>query len=67
MGTVIEEGKEKISVKGKDYLLETALTADVAIILAEKADEFGNLVYSKTARGYGKSCRCNNSGRKRNR
>ena len=51
MGTVIEEGKEKISVKGKDYLLETALTADVAIILAEKADEFGNLVYSKTARG----------------
>ena len=51
MGTVIEEGKEKVKVDGKDYLLETALTADVAIILAEKADEFGNLVYSKTARG----------------
>lgn len=51
MGTVIEEGKQKITVADKEYLLETALRADVAIILAEKADEFGNLVYSKTARG----------------
>lgn len=51
MGTVIEEGKKKIEVAGKEYLLETALRADIAIILAEKADEFGNLVYSKTARG----------------
>ena len=51
MGTVIEEGKQKVVVDGKTYLLEKALRADVAIILAEKADEFGNLVYSKTARG----------------
>lgn len=51
LGTVIEEGKEKITVDGKEYLLEKPLTADVAIILAQKADEFGNLVYSKTARG----------------
>jgi len=51
MGTVIEEGKPRISLDGKEYLLETALRADVAIILAEKADVFGNLVYNKTARG----------------
>ncbi|MDR2458035.1 MAG: CoA transferase subunit A [Clostridiales Family XIII bacterium] len=51
MGTVIEEGKKKVDLDGKEYLLETALKADVAILLAEKADEFGNLVYSKTAEG----------------
>jgi acetate CoA/acetoacetate CoA-transferase alpha subunit len=51
MGTIIEEGKQKVTLNGKEYLLETALRADVAIILAEKADEFGNLVYNKTARG----------------
>ncbi|MDR1953953.1 MAG: CoA transferase subunit A [Clostridiales Family XIII bacterium] len=51
MGTIIEDGKQKVTVNGKEYLLETALRADVAIILAEKADEFGNLVYNKTARG----------------
>ena len=51
LGTVIEEGKQKVTLNGKEYLLETALRADVAIVLAQKADEFGNLVYSKTARG----------------
>ena len=51
VGTLVEEGKQKIVVNGKTYLLETPLRADVAIILAQKADEFGNLVYSKTARG----------------
>lgn len=51
IGTQVEEGKEKIVVNGTTYLLETPLRADVAIILAQKADEFGNLAYSKTARG----------------
>jgi len=51
MGTVIEEGKQKVTLDGKEYLLETALKADVAILLAEEADEFGNLVFSKTAEG----------------
>lgn len=48
---IIEKGKQKVSLNGKEYLLETALKADVAILLAEKADEFGNLVFSKTAEG----------------
>lgn len=51
LGTVVEEEKQKVVVGEKEYLLETPLRADVAIILAQKADEFGNLVYSKTARG----------------
>jgi acetate CoA/acetoacetate CoA-transferase alpha subunit len=51
LGTLVEEGKQKVEVNGKTFLLETALRADVAIILAEKADPFGNLIYSKTARG----------------
>ena len=51
MGTIIEEGKQKVTLDGKEYLLEEAIHADVAIILAEKADEFGNLIYNKTARG----------------
>ena len=51
LGTMVEEGKQKVDVNGKTYLLETALRADIAIVLAQKADPFGNLVYSKTARG----------------
>jgi acetate CoA/acetoacetate CoA-transferase alpha subunit len=51
LGTMVEEGKQKVELNGKEYLLETALHADVAIILAERADEFGNLVYNKTACG----------------
>ena len=44
VGTVVEEGKQKITVDGREYLLETALRADVALIRAEIADEAGNLV-----------------------
>jgi len=51
LGTLVEEGKQQVVVNGKTFLVESALRADVAIILAEKADPFGNLVYSKTARG----------------
>jgi acetate CoA/acetoacetate CoA-transferase alpha subunit len=51
LGTLVEDGKPQIVVNGKTFLVESALRADVAIILAEKADPFGNLVYSKTARG----------------
>lgn len=51
MGTMVEEGKEKVTIGGVTYLVETALRADVAVIYAKKADAFGNLVYDKTARG----------------
>ncbi|WP_315615236.1 CoA transferase subunit A [Alkalihalobacillus sp. MEB130] len=50
LDSIIEEGKQKVEVDGKTYLLETPLTADVSIIHAKKADEFGNLIYETSAR-----------------
>ncbi|WP_350299952.1 CoA transferase subunit A [Peribacillus frigoritolerans] len=49
IGTIAEEGKDKIVIEGKEYLVETALTAEVSIVHAKKADSIGNLVYDKTA------------------
>ncbi|HEL0007826.1 TPA: CoA transferase subunit A [Streptococcus equi subsp. zooepidemicus] len=45
IGTLVEEGKQKLQVNDKDYLLELPLKADVALIFADKADELGNLCY----------------------
>jgi acetate CoA/acetoacetate CoA-transferase alpha subunit len=56
LGTVIEEGKQKLTVRGKEYLLETALRGDVAIIKAWKGDERGNLVYRRTAKTFNPLC-----------
>jgi acetate CoA/acetoacetate CoA-transferase alpha subunit len=50
VGTLVEQGKQKINVDGKDYLLELPIGADVAIVKAWKADLMGNLVYRKSAR-----------------
>jgi acetate CoA/acetoacetate CoA-transferase alpha subunit len=52
IGTVVEKGKQKIEVDGKEYLLETALHADIALIKAWKADTVGNLIYRGTSRTY---------------
>jgi 3-oxoacid CoA-transferase A subunit len=50
VGTVVEKGKEKKIIGGKEYILELPLSADFAIIKAHKADTLGNLVYRRTAR-----------------
>ena len=52
VGTVVAEGKQVMTIDGKDYLLELPLHADVAIIGASKADESGNLVYGGTSRNF---------------
>jgi acetate CoA/acetoacetate CoA-transferase alpha subunit len=52
VGTVVEEGKRRIEVDGKDYLLETALRADFALLHAFLADYLGNLSYALTARNF---------------
>lgn len=52
VGTVVEEGKTKMAVNGKEYLLELALRANVAIIKAKRADRAGNLVYERAARNF---------------
>ena len=50
LGTVVEKGKEKKVINGKEYILELPLKADFALIKAHKADTLGNLVYRRTAR-----------------
>ncbi|MBP2027007.1 acetate CoA/acetoacetate CoA-transferase alpha subunit [Acetoanaerobium pronyense] len=52
IGTLVEEGKEKIIVDGNTFLLEKPLKADVALILGNKVDSKGNIVYSKSARNF---------------
>jgi acetate CoA/acetoacetate CoA-transferase alpha subunit len=52
IGTVVEEGKQKIDVDGKSYLVETALRADFSLISAFLADYLGNLSYALTGRNF---------------
>jgi acetate CoA/acetoacetate CoA-transferase alpha subunit len=52
VGTVVEEGKRKLEVDGREYLLETALHADFALVQAFVADYLGNLTYVLTARNF---------------
>ena len=52
IGTIVEEGKRKIEVDGRDYLLEPPLSADFALIQAFLADYLGNLTYVLTARNF---------------
>lgn len=42
--------KQLVELNGKNYMLEPALTADIAIVNAYKADEVGNLIFDKSAR-----------------
>ena len=53
VGTELAEGKEIRHIDGDDYILESPIKADVAIIKAYRADRWGNLVYRKTARNFG--------------
>jgi len=52
VGTAVDNGKQRIEVKGKSYLLETALRADFALVQAFIADYLGNLSYALTARNF---------------
>lgn len=52
LGTIVEEGKEKLEIQGKEYLLEMPLKANVAFIKAEKADEAGNLIIRGSSRNF---------------
>lgn len=51
-GTEVAEGKEVREYNGKPHILETALTADFAIVKAWKGDTAGNLIYKATARNF---------------
>lgn len=52
VGTIVQEGKEVITVDGKDYLLEKPLKADVALINGSIVDELGNVIYAKTTKNF---------------
>lgn len=52
VGTVVEEGKEKMVIDGKTYLLEKPLRADVALIAGYTVDKFGNIVYRGATRNF---------------
>jgi 3-oxoacid CoA-transferase subunit A len=51
-GTLISEGKETREIDGRMYVLEKPLKADFALVKAWKGDNWGNLVYRKTARNF---------------
>ena len=52
-GTLLAEGKETRTIDGRGYVLEHPIRADYALIKAEVADRWGNLVFRKTARNFG--------------
>jgi 3-oxoacid CoA-transferase subunit A len=51
VGTVVEKGKEKRIIDGKEYILEKPLRADFGFVRAYKADKRGNLIYRGAVRG----------------
>ena len=52
VGTSVEDGKQKLNIDGRDYLLELPLRAEIALLKAWKADKSGNLVYRRAARNF---------------
>jgi len=52
VGTPIADGRETREFDGREYLLESALTADFALVKAWRGDRLGNLQYRKTARNF---------------
>ena len=52
LGTIVEEGKQKIAIEGREYLIELPLKADLAILRGSIVDEFGNTFYKGTTRNF---------------
>jgi acetate CoA/acetoacetate CoA-transferase alpha subunit len=52
LGTVVAEGKQVLTIDGRDFLLEKPLKADVALLKAYTADKAGNLIFRRSARNF---------------
>ena len=52
VGTMVEEGKQKLTIEGREYLLELPIKADLALVYASVVDEIGNAVYYGTTRNF---------------
>lgn len=50
IGTDVEEGKQVLNINGKDYILELPIRGDIALLKANKADEYGNVEFRYTER-----------------
>lgn len=53
VGTPVEEGKQKITLNGKEYLLELPLRADIALVGAKRCDKSGNVQFHGSTRNFG--------------
>lgn len=53
---IVQKGKSFCEIGEKRYMVETALTADISIVYAKKADTFGNLIFDKSARNTNPLC-----------
>ncbi|MFA5523173.1 MAG: 3-oxoacid CoA-transferase subunit A [Tissierellales bacterium] len=54
IGTIVEEGKTKIEIDGKEYLLEKPIKADMALIFGSVVDKKGNIFFNKATRNFNK-------------
>ena len=52
LGTLVENGKQKLTIDGKEYLLEKPLRADVALLGASLGDKSGNLIYKGASQNF---------------
>jgi acetate CoA/acetoacetate CoA-transferase alpha subunit len=52
LGTMVAEGKDVITVDGKEYLLEKPVKADVAILKGTIVDKAGNVYYEGTTKNF---------------
>ena len=52
VGTTVETGKQRLTVDGREFLVEVALRADFALVGAFLADYLGNLTYALTGRNF---------------
>ncbi len=55
VGTILEEGKQIMEIKGKKYILEEPLGADVAVIYGTTVDKYGNVKYEGTTKNFNTS------------
>ena len=52
IGTPVADGKQVVTVDGRDYLLEKPLRADVALVNGYRVDPVGNVWYRGDARNF---------------
>ena len=55
IGTILEQGKKIVEIKGKKYIFEEPLGADFAIIYGTRVDKYGNVQFEGTTRNFNTS------------